>query len=101
MALQGELDHHSSRQVIAALRENLDEAPVQNLELDMGGISFSDSSGIAVVLLAFRTMKGMGGTLRITHTPPQMQRLFRTAGVEKILQGCGEEKREVNYGKTK
>ena len=87
--LEGELDHHASRKVIAALRDGLDRAPVQNLELDLAGVSFSESSGIAVALLALRTMTEMGGTLRITHTPPQMQRLFRTAGVERILQGCG------------
>ena len=89
LQLQGELDHHASGEVISALRECVGRIPLRRLVLDLGGVTFSDSSGIAVTVLAHRLVRGAGGELCVANTPPQMQRLFRTAGLMRIL---GEKK---------
>ena len=89
LRLQGELDHHASGEVISALRECAGRIPLRRLVLDLGGVTFSDSSGIAVTVLANRLVRGAGAELCIENTPPQMQRLFRTAGLGRIL---GEKK---------
>ncbi|MBR3692146.1 MAG: STAS domain-containing protein [Clostridia bacterium] len=85
LSLRGELDHHASGEVIARLRECTGRIPFRELELDLGGVTFSDSSGIAVAVLARRLTAGAGGSLSIKNTPPQMQRLFRTAGLGRML----------------
>lgn len=85
LQLQGELDHHASGEAICALRECAGRIPLRRLALDLGGVTFSDSSGIAVTVLADRLARGAGAELCIENTPPQMQRLFRTAGLRRIL----------------
>lgn len=83
--LSGELDHHASRTVIRAVGESLDDAPVPRLVLNLGGVTFSDSSGLAVALLFYRRMRSLGGRLEMEDLPGQMERLFRTAGLLQML----------------
>ena len=48
--IAGEMDHHAARDLMARLGREIDAALPQKLELDLGSVSFMDSSGIAVVL---------------------------------------------------
>ena len=50
IALTGEIDHHSARQIIEQLGEKIDQYLPSNCILDFQGVTFMDSSGIAVVL---------------------------------------------------
>lgn len=83
--LQGELDHHQAQIVSSQIRQLVDENLPRKLILDLSGLTFTDSSGIAVLLRASRAMKELEGSLDIIQVPPQPLRLFQTAGLEKIL----------------
>ena len=69
ISLAGELDHHAAR----GLMESIDRCIEQNLPvktiLDMGGLTFMDSSGIAVVLRARRRMEALAGSLVVVNIP--------------------------------
>ena len=67
--LAGELDHHEARGAIRSIEELLDEYLPRDCVLDMSGLSFMDSSGIAVVLRAHRRMAALGGNLIVTGVP--------------------------------
>ena len=58
--------------------------------LDFRGVSFMDSSGIAVVICALRRMRELDGKVKLKNVPPQPEKVLRAAGVERIveMEGC-------------
>ena len=53
--------------------------------LDLSGVTFMDSSGIAVLLRAQRQMGQHGGTLRAANIPAQARRVLDAAGVGRLI----------------
>ena len=53
--------------------------------LDFEGVSFMDSSGIAVVINALRCMTKLGGELLLEGLSEQPLRIFKMAGIEKLV----------------
>ena len=47
--LHGELDHHEVRESMSAIERHLDEYLPRDCILDLGHLSFMDSSGIALI----------------------------------------------------
>ncbi len=82
--LSGEIDHHSA----AAMREAVDTAIRVNaptlLVLDFSGITFMDSSGIGLVMGRYRMLQRINAELLITNTPPNIHKLLKLAGVDKL-----------------
>lgn len=85
-AAEGELDHHRAREILRELDRQIDQALPRQLTLDLGGVSFMDSSGLAVLLRARRRMEELGGTLRVTRVPQQAARVLRAAGLDKLME---------------
>ena len=81
----GELDHHEARTVMEELDRRIDIAQPRQLTLDLGGLTFTDSSGIAVLLRAHRRMGQVRGSMRVVNTPAQAGKVFRAAGLERII----------------
>ena len=53
--------------------------------LDFGGVSFMDSSGIAIVIHSLRAMEELEGELWLANIPPQPMKVLRAAGIEKLV----------------
>jgi len=85
LQLQGELDHHAARTVMGEIGRAVDTRLPLRCVMDFSGVEFMDSSGIAVVLGAYRRMRELGGGLEIKHVPPQADRVFTAGGVNKIV----------------
>lgn len=83
--IAGEVDHHAARELMARLGREIDAALPRSLELDLGGVSFMDSSGIAVVLRTYKRMKELGGAVTLRTVPPQAAKVLRAAGVDKLI----------------
>jgi len=81
----GELDHHGAKAVMAELDRRIDAAQPRELTLDLSGLTFTDSSGIAVLLRAHRRMGQVRGSMKVIHTPDQAARVFHAAGLERII----------------
>lgn len=81
----GEIDHHAARLLMAELVNRVDAAMPRELTLDLGGVSFMDSSGIAVVLRTWKRMRELGGSMTLQNVPPQAAKVLRAAGVDKLL----------------
>ena len=47
--LSGEIDHHSARQIMAAITAKIDVYLPRSCILDFSAVTFMDSSGIAIV----------------------------------------------------
>ncbi len=81
----GEIDHHAARMLMTELGRQVDAAMPRELLLDFGGVSFMDSSGIAVVLRTWKRMRELGGSMALQNVPPQAAKVLRAAGVDKLL----------------
>lgn len=84
-AVAGELDHHAAKQVMEELDRQIDAALPRELTMDLGALTFTDSSGIAVLLRAWRRMGQVRGTMRVVNTPAQAEKVFRAAGLQGII----------------
>ena len=98
LTLRGELDHHAAKEVMRKLEWELDAALPSKLTLDFSGVSFMDSSGIAVVMRAQKRMRALGGGAALRRVPPQAKRVFDTAGIFRIIPL--EEGEKSDEGKT-
>ena len=54
--------------------------------LDLSGLNFMDSSGIAVVINALRNMSQIEGKLMLSGISPQPMRVFRASGIDKLVE---------------
>lgn len=82
---EGELDHHAAREVTRQLEERIDATCPRETVLDLKKLTFMDSSGIALVIKAYRRMNQLGGKLTIVNIGPQPRRVLRAAGVERYV----------------
>lgn len=85
LTLRGELDHHAARDAMQRMELALDTALPAKLTLDLSGVSFMDSSGIAVVMRAQKRMRALGGAAVLTRVPPQAKKVFAAAGIFRII----------------
>ncbi len=83
--IQGELDHHRARELMAQLDREVNCALPRKLELDLSGLTFTDSSGIALLLRTYRNVQEIGGTMCVRNTPQQARKVFWAAGLQHII----------------
>ncbi|MDH4273858.1 MAG: STAS domain-containing protein [Gammaproteobacteria bacterium] len=83
VGVQGVLTFYS---VPAALRDSLAMfAEGDSLEVDLSGVTRSDSAGIALALEWTRMARQRNMTLRFVNVPSQMQSLAQVGGVDQLL----------------
>ena len=85
VCLLGELDHHAARSTMSELEDKLDVLLPSQCVLDLGGVTFMDSSGIAVVLKSWRRMNELGGSFRAENVPEQAMRVLTAAGLDRMI----------------
>ena len=85
-AVTGELDHHRAKEVMEELDRQIDLALPRELVLDLSGLTFTDSSGIAVLLRAYRRLGELGGAVKVVHVPAQAGKVLRAAGLDKLME---------------
>ena len=85
LELSGELDHHAARKAMEEMEMAIDAAVPLKLVLDLGGVTFMDSSGIALLLRARRRMEALGGNLMVCHVPDQARRVLDAAGINRLI----------------
>jgi anti-anti-sigma factor len=82
VALTGELDIATAER---ARHELARRRAGEGLVLDLRGLDFLDTSGIQLVVEAFRASRDEGFELRILPAPPAIHRVFEIAGLERVL----------------
>ncbi len=83
--LAGELDHHEARSTLRLIEELLDEYMPRDCVLNMSGLSFMDSSGIAIIIKVSRRMKTLGGRTWIENPARQPQRVIDASGIDRLV----------------
>jgi len=85
LELSGELDYHSSPE----LREKLTELTVKQASkilVDLSGVDYMDSSGIATFVEAFQKAKRYQGRLVLAALTPTVRGVFEIAKLDSIFE---------------
>lgn len=91
IALEGEIDHHGARNVMGQIADKIDQFMPMLCILDFKGVTFMDSSGIAIVIHTYRRMAELRGVLRLKRVPAQAMKVLSAAGMERIVSIEGRE----------
>ena len=86
VALTGEIDHHRAKQYIQSIAAKIEAYTPEVCILDFREVSFVDSSGIAVVINALRSMTQIEGRLLLCGIAKQPMRVFRASGIDKLVE---------------
>ena len=82
--ISGELDHHEARCAMLKIDELLDEYMPRDCALNLSGLKFMDSSGIALIVRVSRRMQILGGRAWIEDPARQPQRVIDAAGIDRL-----------------
>jgi stage II sporulation protein AA (anti-sigma F factor antagonist) len=83
--ITGEVDHHSAKIMMGELDRQIETAMPRRLTVDLSGVTFMDSSGIAVLLRAWRRVGELAGEMAVTGVPDQPGKVLRAAGVDRLI----------------
>jgi anti-anti-sigma factor len=86
--LRGELDMAGVPSV-EALVNRICAGEARSIELDLTGLSFIDSTGLAVIVHISALCAKQGHRFQIVPGPPAVQRLFEVTGLDGVLPFAG------------
>lgn len=84
-ALRGELDHHSANKVRETLDMLIQSEQIDELILEMSGVTFMDSTGIGVILGRFKLLSEKGGIVKIANAHGHAESILKMSGVFSIM----------------
>ena len=91
LEFSGEMDHHGARNALKEVEIAIDAALPRSLILDFAGVTFMDSSGIAVILKTDRLLRSqqrmqlMEGSVVLRNVPEQARRVLDAAGIGRLV----------------
>ena len=88
LALVGELDHQTAPRLHEALA-GLRLARGGRLVLDLGGLTFCDSSGLGGFLVAHEVASGAGAAITLADPPRVVTRMLYFTGLDSVF-GTGD-----------
>lgn len=83
--LQGELDHHEAAAALRSITRTLDDYLPRDCVIDMGGLTFMDSSGIALILKVHRLMGETGGRAWVENAGRQPLKVIDASGIDRLI----------------
>jgi len=90
--LEGEIDLHVSPRITISLNAAVKNKP-RNLVIDMGNVSYIDSSGLAVLIEAMQKVEKYGGKFALADFP-----MVTLSPTQQNFQGMGDIAREIELG---
>lgn len=85
LRLIGELDHAAAQEVMPGIEDAVEEYLPRRCVLDLSGLSFMDSSGIAVILKTDRLLRQTSSALALCGVPRQVRQVLDVAGLTNIV----------------
>ena len=85
IVLNGDIDHHGAVGVRTEIDGAIGTYRPKKTVLCLSGIDFMDSSGIGLIMGRYAKMKAIGGELVIYEPNERVMKIFKMAGLEKIV----------------
>ena len=86
IAIQGELDLDRADEVASEITA-LAEQGATSVIIDVGALSFIDSSGLRALLTAREQLDASGTSLQVTNLSPAVERVLDMTGTRQLLTG--------------
>ena len=87
--VSGEVDIQTSPDLQERLQTLLD-AGSSSLVVDLGGVTFLDSTGLSVLIAALKRCQSVGGELRLVSLQPSVKRVLEITGLTEAFGLDGE-----------
>lgn len=81
LAVTGEIDIATAEALVSEAFDELDAGP-GILELDLGAVTFLDSSGLSALVRIRSEATGRDIALRLTRVPPAVARVIEVSGLD-------------------
>jgi stage II sporulation protein AA (anti-sigma F factor antagonist) len=85
VALNGELDHHTAKEVREEIDKAINRENVKNIVFDFKKVKFMDSSGIGVVIGRFKKIREYGGQAGVINLNNRVHKIFKMSGLFNII----------------
>lgn len=85
LPLEGEIDLHISPEVADTLRAMVENKP-KALVVDLGKVTYMDSSGLAVLIEGMQAVQGYGGKFALANVQESVQHIFEIARLDQVFQ---------------
>ena len=85
LEFSGDIDHHGARNALKEVEMAIDAALPRLLILDFSGVTFMDSSGIALILRSPQRMQLLEGSVVLRNIPAQARRVLDAAGIGRLV----------------
>ncbi|WP_228980254.1 STAS domain-containing protein [Streptomyces sp. DH12] len=96
VTVRGEIDHTCREALLRALAPDPGDGPPRTV-IDLGGVSFMDSSGVNVLIVAHHSAVGADGWLRLAEPQESVLRLMRLVGLDTVIP-CHPTLRQALHG---
>lgn len=82
--VRGELDMATAPQLREGLQQLVDAGDRQ-VVLDMAGVGFIDSSALGALVVTFKSLRDVGGQLRLAAVRPAVRGVLRITSVDRVI----------------
>lgn len=83
--INGELDHHSVKEIRAIIDQTLIDYRPMSVILDLNEVSFTDSAGLGLILGRYTRINDYGGTMRLIGVSNEFMKILNLAGTNKFI----------------
>ena len=83
--VEGEIDHHSARELRRKIDELLYYYRPKKAALDLSSVTFMDSSGLGLILGRFTLVRELGGELIIMNPGENVSKVLELAGTSRLI----------------
>jgi anti-sigma B factor antagonist len=85
LQLEGEIDLHLSPEVAESLRSIVAKKPPVFV-VDLAGVTYFDSSGLAVLIEAMQNVQKYGGRFALANVQESVKHIFEIARLDQVFQ---------------
>ena len=83
--LEGDIDHHSAREIRSRIDTKVYVQRPDELILDLSRVSFMDSAGLGLILGRYAKAMELGIRFKVANPTPQIRRILDLAGTERLI----------------
>lgn len=81
VVLRGEIDFTNGSEIVDVIRDAVTRRRPDRVRVDLGEVTFVDSSGIAVLVNAMRAAEAVGASYRVEHANRKVLDQLRVTGL--------------------
>jgi anti-sigma B factor antagonist len=85
LLLKGEIDLHVSPSVTASLNSMIEKKP-ERLVVDLSGVTYIDSAGLAALIGAMQKVEGYGGKFLLAGLQETVRSIFEISRLDQVFQ---------------